>query len=160
MRRKTENCFEVRPALSDEADLFYSLPEEKDKELGCIGHVRIDFGYHGKNFWTTWFPRGEERLNSPEFRAELDALVKELQTTGPLKNLDTMVDYCLHHGGHIDGGWTQCYGYVVETDRYRFCLRCIPAHGDYNAYLTAFDLREQEMSMRERPVQGQQMGGM
>lgn len=69
----------------------------------------------------------------------------------------TMVNYCLHHGGHINGGWTQCYGYVAETDRYRFCLRCIPVHGDYNAYLTAFDLREQEMNMREHPMQGQQM---
>ena len=31
-----------------------------------------------------------------------------------------------------------------ETERYRYCLRCNPVRGDYQAYLTAFDLRTQE----------------
>lgn len=39
--------FEMRPALPDEAGLFYVLPPEQDEELGAIGHVRMDFGRDG-----------------------------------------------------------------------------------------------------------------
>jgi hypothetical protein len=46
------------------------MTPEKDAELGCIGHVRMDFGHGGKEFWHTWWPRGDETLNSPEFKAE------------------------------------------------------------------------------------------
>ena len=61
----------MRPASPDEAGLFYALPPEKDEELGAIGHVRIDFGREGNEFWSTWWPRGPEELNSPEFKEEL-----------------------------------------------------------------------------------------
>lgn len=149
-----ERKFKLRPALPDEAGLFYALPPEQDAELGAIGHVRIDFGYKGKEFWHTWWPRGNEELNSPEFKAELKSLVDELREVGPLKDLTAMSDYCYQHGGQIKGGWQQNYGYVVETGSYRFCLRCNPAPGDYQAYLTAFDLRMQEQNMKhEAPAQ-------
>ena len=45
----------------------------------------------------------------------------------------------------------QNYGYVVETENYRYCLRCNPVHGDYQAYLACFDLRVQEMNPEQKP---------
>ncbi len=152
--------FALRPALPEEAGLFYALPAEQDAELGAIGHVRIDFGNGGKEFWHTWWPRGDEELNSPEFKAELTELVNELRNTGPLKDLSAMSNYCWRNGGEIEGGWRQNYGYVAETGNYRYCLRCNPAPGDYQAYLTAFDLRVQQMNMAEQPDKGMTMGGM
>lgn len=146
---KSEPKFLVRPASPSEAGLFFALPKEQDAELGTIGHVRIDFGGEGKEFWHTWWPRGKEELNSPEFKAELQELVNELRETGPLKNLSAMYSYCGSHGGQIEGGWRQNYGYVVETEHYRYCLRCNPGPGDYQAYLTAFDLRVQRMNMKQ-----------
>ena len=50
-----------------------------------------------------------------------------------------MSRFCYSHGGAIEGGWRQNYGYVVETENYRYCLRCSPGQGDYHAYLTCFD---------------------
>ena len=155
-----EHKFTLRPASPDEAGLFFSLPKEKDAELGAIGHVRIDFGSNGKEFWHTWWPRGAEALNSPEFKNELSELVNELRETGPLKDLNAMSDYCYGHHGEISGGCRQNHGYVIETERYRYCLRCSPGKGDYHAYLTAFDLRVQEMNMEKQSEQGLQMGGM
>ena len=38
------------------------------------------------------------------------------------------------------------YGYVVETEHYRYCLRCKPQEGDYDGYLWCFDKRIQEMN--------------
>ena len=141
--------FILRPASPNEAGLFYALPKEQDAALGAIGHVRIDFGRGGDEFWHTWHPRGDESLNSPEFKAELQELVNELRTNGPLKNLSAMTGYCGNRGGEIEGGWRQNYGYVIETERYRYCLRCNPGPGDYHAYLTAFDLRAQRMNMKQ-----------
>lgn len=118
-------------------------------ELGTIGHLRIDFESGGKEFWHTWWPRGKEELNSSAFREELEELVNELRENGPLNDLSAMYNYCADHNGEISGGWRQNYGYVMETENYRYCLRCSPGQGDYHAYLTAFDLRVQQMNMRQ-----------
>ena len=49
-----------------------------------------------------------------------------------------------------------CLPYVIETENYRYCLRCNPSPGDYNAYLTAFDLnvQRQNMARKEKPLVG------
>lgn len=44
--------YALRPASASEAGLFYAITPEKDAELGCIGHVRMDFGHGGKEFCT------------------------------------------------------------------------------------------------------------
>ncbi len=156
---KTE--FEVRPAFPEEAGLFFAMSPEKDAELGCIGHVRIDFGSSGKNFYHTWHPRGPEELNTQEFRDELDKVVAELRKD-VLKNSASMSSYCYTHGGEIKGGWVQNYGYIVETERYRYCVRCNPVPGDYQSYVSCFDKQVQEMNIAQRQAQEQKMtmGGM
>lgn len=152
--------FHLRPASSEEADLFYALTPEEDTALGAIGHVRMDFGHGGKEFWHTWHPRGPEELNAPEFKKELDALVNELRKWGPLKDYDAMCRYCTDHGGAIEGGGVRNYGYIVETERYRYCLRCNPVPGDYQCYLNCFDKRAQKMRQQQASDPGMTMGGM
>lgn len=138
-----------RPASIDEAGLFYAQTPEQDAELGCIGHVRMDFGPSGTRFWHTWHPRGRSEWNTPEFKAELGEVVDSLRQN-VLQGLSAMRSYCREHGGEISGGWTQNYGYIVETERYRYCLRCNPIPGDYQAYLTCYDKRVQEMNQAVR----------
>ena len=140
--------FEIRPAFPSEAGFFYALPPDEDARLGTIGHVRIDFGRGGDRFWHTWRPRGPERLNTPEFKEELERVVNQLRR-GVLKDLANMRRWCHEHGGEIGGGWSQNYGYIVETEHYRYCLRCNPVEGDYQAYLTAYDLRGQELNQAQ-----------
>ena len=63
--------------------------------------------------------------------------------------------FCYEHGGKISGGWTQNYCYIVETEHYRYCLRCNPSPGDYNCYCTAYDLDVQRQNMvRDKPLMG------
>ena len=139
--------FHIRPARPDETGLFYTPHPEEDKQLGTIGHVRMDFGRSGNEFWHTWWPRGPEELNSPTFKAELQQIVDKLRED-VLKNRFAMERFCYEHGGKISGGWTQNYGYIVETENYQYCLRCSPSPGDYNAYLTCFDLDVQRQNVR------------
>ena len=136
---KNATQFHIRPARPEEAGLFYAQHPEEDKRLGAVGHVRMDFGRSGNEFWHTWWPRGPEELNSPAFKAELQQIVGKLRED-VLKSRFAMERFCYNHGGKIDGGYVQNYGYIVETERYRYCLRCNPSPGDYSGYLTCFDL--------------------
>ena len=138
------------PASPEEAGLFFSQTPEKDKNLGAIGHVRMDFGSGGKSFYHTWWPRGPEELNTQEFKAELQKVVDELRKN-VLKSLGSMRRYCWGHGGEINGGsLCQNYGFTVETEWYLYRLRCNPAEGDYQAYLSCFDKQAQHMGLTEK----------
>ena len=139
-----------RPASPEEAGLFYALSPEKDAELGAIGHVRMDFGRPGNEFHPSWWPRGPEELNTQEFKAELQEVVDELRKS-VLKSLGSMRRYCWGHNGEISGGsCCQNYGYVVETERYLYRLRCNPTEGDYQAYLSCFDKQAQTLGLTEK----------
>ena len=136
--------YPVRPASPEEAGLFYAQTPERDEALGTIGQVRMDFGHGGREFWHTWHPRGAQELNSPAFKAELGEVAGQLRES-ILRDLASMRSYCYDHGGEIEGGTcTQNYGYVVETERYRYLLRCNPIEGDYQADLACFDKQAQK----------------
>ena len=148
---KTEYPFALRTASREEAGLFYSqLDEAVDTVLGTVGHVRIDFGSSGKGFYHTWWPHNDDQFNTDEFKGELQEVVDALRAVGPLKDLPSMRSYCYRNGGGIteDG---RCFGYIVETEHYRYCLRCTPSPGDYQGYLYCYDLRQQQMA-QGKPV--------
>lgn len=118
-------AFRVRPAQPEEAGAFFAQTPEQNTQMGAIGCVRMDFGKSGTAFWHTWHPRGREELNTPEFKTELQQVVDKLRET-VLKDLSSMRRFCHENGGKISGGWTQNYGYVVETERYEYCRAAIP----------------------------------
>ena len=144
----------LRPASIEEAGLFYSeLEQEKDETLGTVGHVRLDFGHGGKEFWHTWWPHNGDVFNTPEFKADLQTVVDALRADGPLKDLSAMRQFCDQHGGAITED-RRSFGYVLDTEHYRFCLRCTPVMGDYQGYLYCYDLRQQEQVQTERSPVG------
>ena len=49
---------------------------------------------------------------------------------------------------------------IVETEHYRYCLRCNPSPGDYNGYLTAYDLDVQRQNMAQSTGPDMTMGGL
>ena len=113
----------------------------------------MDFGHGEKEFWHTWWPHNEDRFNTPEFKEVLQRFVDDLRQTGLLKNLGAMDAYCWQHGGSITED-RRSYGYIAETENYRFCLRCTPFPGEYQGYLYCYDLCQQEMYRQEHPVVG------
>ena len=149
--------FILRPASPDEAGLFYSK-EETDAEMGTVGHLRLDFGRGGNEFWSTWWPHNGDELNTPEFKAELDEFVNELRSIGPLQSRSAMSSCCYKLGGKISD---EHHGFVAESEHYRYCLRCFPRQGEYDGYLYIYDKHQQELAMaQEPPEQGMTMGGI
>ena len=143
---------QLRPASIEEAGLFYSQTEEgEDRSLGTVGHLRMDFGHGGQEFWSSWWEHNGDHFNTPEFREELQLVVDELRRSGPLRDLKTMRSYCDGHGGAIEDKGATC-GYIAETEHYRYCLRCTPLPGHYQGYLYCYDLRQQRMTQKEALV--------
>ena len=143
-----------RPASPSEAGLFYAMQPEQEEALGSIGHLRMDFGRRGTEFWTTWFDHGSGELNTPEFKAEIDDVVNELRRS-VLHDRASMRRFCREAGGELGENFgIRQYGYVVETEQYRYCLRCKPQEGDYDGYLWCYDKRIPELRQEEKPVVG------
>ena len=147
--------FILRPASSDEAGLFYSQ-NERDAELCTVGHLRVVFGSTGNEFWSTWWPHNSDELNTPEFKAELQEFVNEFRKSGPLENLSVMSAYCCDHSaGMLDDDSRGDYGYIAESENYRYCLHCTPIRGNYNAYLYIYDKRQQELSQLQKLLEAE-----
>ena len=67
---------------------------------------------------------------------------------------DSMLEYCCARpDGRFMGNFSREYGYRVDTDKYTYLLRCIPAPGDNNFYCYAYvsDLLNSHM---EKAAQG------
>jgi hypothetical protein len=146
--------FPLRPASPDEAGLFFSQ-DELDAELGTVGHLRFDHGSGGKEFWHSWWPHNGDTLNTPEFKAELQAFMDEMRKVGPIRDGSAMFDYCYSNGEKLEGGAGGSFGFVTESEHYRYCLRLTPRSGDYS-YIYIYDKRQQEMIMKDKetPVVG------
>ncbi len=144
----------LRPATLDEAGLFYAMTAEREEALGSIGHLRLDFGRRGTDFWTSWFDHGSGKLNTSELKAEIDEVVNNLRRT-VLKDRASMRIFCLENGGELGENYgIEQYGYVLETEHYRYCLRCKPQEGDYDGYLWCFDKRIPELRQANNRIVG------
>ena len=148
-----EEKYHIRPARPDEAGLFYALLPGEDERLGTVGHLQMDLGRGGKEFWRIWWPSDVEEGNHPAFKTELEEVVEALRKN-VLKDRLAMEGFCRRHDGKIRGGRTQSYGYIVETAHYRYCLRCCPSSGRSSADLIcyALDVQRQNMTEEKPPV--------
>ena len=129
----------LRPYSEGEKSLFYSAQKDADDEaLATVGHLRADFGSAGKDFRSSWTPHNGDRFNTPEFKSELRELMDGLRENGPLKSLSAMRRYCAERGeaAQLEEG---AYGFIAETERFRYALRFTPSPGQYQLYLYAYD---------------------
>ena len=141
--------FILRPASTQEAGLFYSRMEpEQDAAEGTVGHLRMDFG--GGRLHHSWWPHNDDRFNTPEFKTALQEFMDEMRTLGPLKNDAAMRRWCYRYPAGEVG--RESFGFIAETENYRFCLRCSTLSGDYS-YLYCYDLNQQRMAMAEKEQQ-------
>ena len=142
-------AYEISAASPDESLLFYSN-EERDKEFGCIGHLRGDFGQSGKGFWTTWWDHLSE-LKTQDFRDAFDVFVKDLRKQGLLKDQGSMKAYCNQHPeARIKGSWDlNVYGFRVQSEKYQFYVRCFPYQGDYNFYVYCYNNVKQRIHEKD-----------
>ncbi len=132
-------CHEVIQ-LKEEESLFFTDANET-KELGCIGHLRGDFGSNGKEFYSTWFPHMNEEKNDDFFKLVFDEVINECRKPGnPLGNKYCMREYCWDHPENRLSCPDSCWGVRIMTKDFVFYLKYSPIiNGDYNFYCYAYD---------------------
>ena len=128
--------------MKEERELFYSSADEI-KELGCIGHLRGDFGKGGREFNTTWFEHKCHEKNDETFRTIFDAIINHLRQSGNvLCNRGDMYSYCRgQDANRINGSVYECpcWGFRILTQDYAIYLRCEPQDYGYHFYAYCYD---------------------
>lgn len=123
-------------------NLYFSQSNVKDKDNGCIGYLRGDFG-NGEQFFTTWFSH-QDQLNTQSFKQDLDRVINWLrQDYSPLKDFKAMKMFCKcrEQKAQILIVHLPVYGFRIETNNYQYMLRCAPTNGDF--YIYCYDKNEQ-----------------
>lgn len=120
---------EIINELKDE-EVNFGFSQNRDEEFGCVGHLRCDFG-NGTQFWSTWWPHQEDRLNTDEFKKDLDEVINSLRLW-PLKDREECKKFCRENLVRCfdDRG----YGMKVRTKSFVYIIRLNPRAGDYDAY--------------------------
>ena len=142
----------IREMLPNERDYAYTQSYQLMSQSGCITLMRGDFGNNGKTF----YPDYEDQIKpyrTEEFAAEFDSVIKEFYKVGILADRDSMLEYCCARpDGRFMGNFSREYGYRVDTEKYTYLLRCIPAPGDNNFYCYAYvsDLLNAHMERRRK----------
>lgn len=130
--------------LREEQLLCYSTTDEP-AELGCIGHLRGDFGTSGKEYWSNWFHHRNSEKLTEEVIDSIDAVTAQLRKPGGVlaSRLD-MRRYCHNYPECLNThSYTEnCWEFRIMTNYEAMYLRCMPDLGDYNFYLYVYD-REQ-----------------
>ena len=128
----------IKPYDPKNYNFFYSQADI-DKELGCIGHLRGDFGSSGREFHTTWWPHCED-FKTQEFRDEFDNLINSLRGDEVLKDRTTMSAFCHKNpDAEIKNIMGYTYGFEITSEKYAYFLRCFTEKGDYNFYCYCYD---------------------
>ena len=132
------DVMELFIAKPEEKPLFFSWNDGRDEANGCIGHMRGDF--EGEILHHTWWPHcWDARCNDARFKADIQRVVDWLRVGfAPLKNLEIMDAFCARYDHAAIPGQDRAYGFRIETNRYRYMLRCTPVKGTYNVYLYCY----------------------
>lgn len=126
--------------LKEEKELVYS-DENETRELGCIGHLRGDFGRHGSDFYSQWFPHKCHDLKDDKFKIIFDAIVNKLRSKGNvLANKGEMYNICrTHNEWALTKPYGGLWGFRITTDDYALYVRCSTVRDDYNFYIYCYD---------------------
>jgi len=140
--------YELGSVSSEETEFFYSSQLlERDREIGCIGHLRADFGRNGNEFWNTWENHFTD-YKTQDFKDEFDSVINSLRDKGILKNRSAMSAHCgKHPEAKLADGRDNNYGFKIKTDSHVYYLRCNASQGDYNLYCYAYDRSRLEKAM-------------
>ena len=110
---------------------FFDVPEDdvsplfttKLQEAAHVGCLRGVFDGNGTT--TDWI-RGNDALKSPAFDTELRDMVETLRRDGPLKNFQSMRQFCQEHPQARMSGRQTFYAFRIDTQRHRYHLRFFP----------------------------------
>lgn len=131
----------VTPITNAEEKYTFRQSQQLSQQTGCIGYLRADMGYKGREFHSTWNDICTF-FKTDEFKKEFDDVINTLRfddTFGKVLNdRTTLSRYCYQHAKQYSGADNQYYGIRVDTDNHTYLLRLNPKQGEYNLYCYCF----------------------
>ena len=126
--------------MKEEKDLFYKNKDE-ERELGCIGYFRGDFGGGGREYSSCWFPHNFDELNNEKFKVIIGAIIEKLrQPCGILFDRESMIAYCRTQPHcKISSPYVQQWGFRILMQDYALYILCKPSPGDNEFYIFCYD---------------------
>ena len=154
----------VRSASRDEQEFAYTPGGFDGDASGCLGHLRVDMGSDGKEFYTDWTPHMLKDMPDG-FDVYLNTLISELRTNrafdGMLTDRGTLSSFCYHHPESRILGEDNKYSFRVDAREYAMILRLTPNRGEYSAYAYCYqrdmldrllNIRREEQAKAHPPV--------
>ena len=131
----------IREATPAEQDFTYSQDDDLMRSAGCIGHLRVDMGRNGQEFYTSWDfhnPELKPADFAPDFNSIIDALRVEGNSIGVLANRSELGKYCYAHEQARIPDADNSYAFRVGMEQYALMLRLTPNRGEYSAYIYVY----------------------
>lgn len=132
----------------------YGQSQQISMQTSFIGYLRADMGKDGKEFFSSW-DTFNQRLNPPEFKEELDALISRLrEKDGILSSRGALSRYCSENAESSFQNGRNEYGVRIDTDKYAYLLRLNPTPGNYNLYCYCYERQwlDRHMSEAEKGI--------
>lgn len=143
----------------DVSPLFTTKMQEAAR-VGCLRGV-----FDGSEMATDWL-EGNETLKSPAFDAELRDLLETLRRCGPLKDFQSMRQFCHGHPQARMSGRQTFYAFRIDTQRYRYHLRIFPQKGKFHIFCYHADQMREDLpkpdfnyAYRKKAKRKQKTGG-
>ena len=134
--------YTIRLMKPEEYNFAYTQKQHILEDSGCIGHLRVDLGSNGQDFYSNWDDHRPE-LKSPEFKQEFDDVVnalREQEISGCfLKDRDSLKKFCSQFPEAKMTEDGREYGFRLDTDDYSYMMRLNPNRGEYAAYIYAYE---------------------
>ena len=144
----------IRAMTPDERGFAYTQPDLFETS-GCIGHLRVDMGNTGTQFFSSWDDHKAD-LKTAEFKNEFDAVINALRNDteygGILASRTALASYCLRQPESLYENGRE-YGFRVDTDKYSYLLRLNPNRGEYAAYCYAYEKEKLDRYLYDKPIE-------
>ena len=144
----------IRAMTPDERGFAYTQPDLFETS-GCIGHLRVDMGNTGTQFFSSWDDHQAD-LKTADFKAEFDTVINALRNDGEyggiLASRTALASYCLRQPESAFENGRE-YGFRVDTDKYSYLLRLNPNRGDYAAYCYAYEKEKLDRYLYDKPIE-------
>ena len=144
----------IRAMTPDERGFSYTQPDLFEA-TGCIGHLRVDMGNTGTQFFSSWDDHQAD-LKTAAFKAEFDRFINAMRSDPEhgeiLRSRATLASYCLRHP---DSGFENGreYGFRADTDKYSYLLRLNPNRGEYAAYCYTYAKEKLDSYLYDKPIE-------
>ena len=112
----------------DDISTLFTTKMQEAARVGCLRGV-----FDGNGMTTDWI-KGNDVLKSPAFNMELRDLCGALQQDGPLKDFQSMRQFCLEHPQARMCGRQTFYAFRIDTQRYRYHLRLFPQKRKFHIF--------------------------